>query len=265
VLRMVGLYKTFNLGVNSICALKDINLHVKPKDFITIIGSNGAGKSTLLSIAAGVYPPDEGTIYIDGTDVTRLPEHLRASFVGRVFQDPLQGTAASMTIEENLALAECRCKGRTLGIGVNRKKREQYRELLSLLGLGLEDRLSDPVGLLSGGQRQSLTLLMASLGQPKLLLLDEHTASLDPRTAEQVLELTQTIVHKHGLTVLMVTHNLSHALKMGNRTIMLDKGEIILDICEPERGELTVDDLLGRFAQARGERLLDDRLLLAAR
>ncbi len=229
---------------------------------MTIIGSNGAGKSTLLNAIAGVFPVDDGTIVIDGRDVTTLPEHLRAPVIGRVFQDPLQGTAASMSIEENLAMAARRGQRRRLVRGVTAKDRRVFRELLGLLGLGLEKRLSDPVGLLSGGQRQALALLMATMAQPKLLLLDEHVAALDPKTAQDILALTNRIVERYSLTVMMVTHNLRHALAYGNRTVMMHEGETVLDVRDPERAGMTVADLLERFHEMRGERLSDDRILL---
>ncbi|SJZ30966.1 putative ABC transport system ATP-binding protein [Selenihalanaerobacter shriftii] len=244
-------------------ALKGVDLELRTGDFVTIIGSNGAGKSTLLNSIAGSFRIDAGNIQVDDKDVTNMPDYKRAGLIGRVFQDPLQGTAATMSIEENLAMAAARGKKRGLGIGVNKERRDEFKEYLSLLGLGLEDRLTDKVGLLSGGQRQSLTLLMATIAKPKVLLLDEHTAALDPKTAQQVIDLTKSIVVKHSLTVLMVTHDLNQALNLGNRTIMMDNGEIVLDIKNPERKHLTVDDLLDKFAQAKGEELMNDRILLA--
>jgi len=244
-------------------AVDRVDLSIEKGQFVTVIGSNGAGKSTLLNLIAGRYMPDRGTITLDGVDITNWSEHRRAHLIGRVFQDPLQGTAASMTIEENLSMAECRGKPRTLARGVTRAARARYRKLLAPLGLGLEDRLSSEVGLLSGGQRQSLSLIMATMTQPALLLLDEHTAALDPRTAQQVLQLTARIVGDYGLTTLMVTHNLEHALRMGDRTIMMHEGRIVLDISGPERARMTVADLLEEFSRVRGTELLEDRLLLA--
>ncbi len=243
-------------------ALRDVSLDLASGDFVTIIGSNGAGKSTLLNAVAGVFPVDEGTIIIDGQDVTALPEHGRAAAIGRVFQDPMQGTAGSMSIEENLAMAARRGERRRLARGVTQEDRESFKEYLALLGLGLESRLSDQVKLLSGGQRQALALLMATIKRPKLLLLDEHAAALDPRTAQDILALTDRIVRRYGLTVMMVTHNLRHALTFGNRTVMMHEGEIVLDVGGPERSGMTVADLLERFHATRGERLSDDRILL---
>lgn len=258
------LTKTFPVGGGSIkIAVNRIDLTIQAGQFVTVIGSNGAGKSTVLNLIGGRYLPDRGTIKLNGTDITKWSEHRRASLIGRVFQDPLQGTAASMTIEENLSMAEYRGKRRTLGRGVTRMSRERYRELLAQLGLGLENRLHSEVGLLSGGQRQSLSLLMATMTQPSLLLLDEHTAALDPKTAQQVLELTTKIVTENRLTTLMVTHNLEHALRIGDRTIMLHEGRIVLDLSGPEREQMTVHDLLEEFTRVRGAHLVDDRLLLA--
>jgi len=264
VLRVSRLRKVFYSG-NGMekVALDNINLHVEPGDFITIIGSNGAGKSTLLNAIAGVYGIDEGQIWIDGLDVTAQPEHRRAHLIGRVFQDPMIGTAASMSIEENLAMALKRNERLGLAQGVSQGERARFKEMLSLLDLGLEDRLQEPVGLLSGGQRQALTLLMATIAVPRLLLLDEHTAALDPKTAEQIGELTQKIVAGRRLTALMITHNLQQALEFGNRTLMMDQGQIILDLRNPRRAKMTVDDLLGQFESLRGTRFLDDRALLA--
>jgi putative ABC transport system ATP-binding protein len=244
-------------------ALDNVDLHVEVGDFITIIGSNGAGKSTLLNAIAGVYGVDQGQIRIDGVDVTNQPEHRRAHLIGRVFQDPMIGTAASMSIEENLAIAVKRPERLGMAKGVTGRERARFRELLALLDLGLEDRLHEPVGLLSGGQRQALTLLMATISTPKLLLLDEHTAALDPKTAEQIGELTRKIVLGRRLTALMVTHNLQAALEFGNRTLMMDQGQIVLDLRNPRRAKMTVDDLLQQFMSVRGERFLDDRALLA--
>lgn len=264
MLRISQLRKVFASGNGTgKVALDNVDLHVGPGDFVTIIGSNGAGKSTLLNAVAGAYDVDQGRIWIDGLDVTLWPEHRRAGVIGRVFQDPMIGTAASMTIEENLAMALKRGSRPGLGFGVNQRNRNHFQELLSLLDLGLEDRLKDPVGLLSGGQRQALTLLMATISSPKLLLLDEHTAALDPKTAEQIGELTKKIVGGRRLTALMITHNLQDALEFGNRTLMMDQGNIILDLRNPRRAKMSVDDLLDQFVALRGTRLLDDRALLA--
>ncbi|HHV94407.1 MAG TPA: ATP-binding cassette domain-containing protein [Firmicutes bacterium] len=263
MLRISQLRKVFSNGSGvEMTALDNVNLDVRPGDFITIIGSNGAGKSTLLNVIAGVYEVDEGEIWIDGENVTNQPEYRRAHLIGRVFQDPMIGTAASMTIEENLAMAMKRAKRLRLVPGVTAKDRARFRELLAVLGLGLENRLQEPVGLLSGGQRQALTLLMATISNPKLLLLDEHTAALDPKTAEMICQLTKRIVENRELTVLMVTHDLKQALELGNRTIMMDQGQIILDLQDPERADMTVDELLDQFEAVRGKRLLDDRVLL---
>ena len=256
--------KTFNPGtVNEKAALNHLSLTLEEGDFVTVIGGNGAGKSTMLNAISGVWPVDEGTIRIDGVDVTELSEHRRAVYLGRVFQDPMVGTAGNMTIEENLALAARRGEKRTLRWGIKKSEREQFKELLRPLGLGLEDRLTAKVGLLSGGQRQALTLLMASLKKPKVLLLDEHTAALDPKTAAKVLELSDQIVEEHKLTTLMVTHNMKDAIAHGNRLIMLDAGRVILDIRGEEKQKLTVPDLLARFTAASGEEVESDRLLLA--
>ena len=256
--------KTFNPGtVNEKAALNHLSLTLEEGDFVTVIGGNGAGKSTMLNAISGVWPVDAGTIRIDGVDVTELSEHQRAVYLGRVFQDPMVGTAGNMTIEENLALAARRGEKRTLRWGIKKSEREQFKELLRPLGLGLEDRLTAKVGLLSGGQRQALTLLMASLKKPKVLLLDEHTAALDPKTAAKVLELSDQIVEEHKLTTLMVTHNMKDAIAHGNRLIMLDAGRVILDIRGEEKKKLTVPELLARFTAASGEEVESDRLLLA--
>ena len=256
--------KTFNPGtVNEKAALNHLSLTLEEGDFVTVIGGNGAGKSTMLNAISGVWPVDEGTIRIDGVDVTELSEHRRAVYLGRVFQDPMVGTAGNMTIEENLALAARRGEKRTLRWGIRKSEREQFKELLRPLGLGLEDRLTAKVGLLSGGQRQALTLLMASLKKPKVLLLDEHTAALDPKTAAKVLELSDQIVEEHRLTTLMVTHNMKDAIAHGNRLIMLDAGRVILDIRGEDKKKLTVPELLARFTAASGEEVESDRLLLA--
>lgn len=264
MLDVKGIYKVFNAGtVNEKWALRNVSLHLDPGDFVTLIGGNGAGKSTLLNCVAGVYETERGTIIIDDTDVTKLPEHKRAAILGRVFQDPMMGTSATMGIEENLALAYRRGQRRTLRWGISNKERELYRRLLKTLGLGLEDRLSTKVGLLSGGQRQALTLLMATLKKPRLLLLDEHTAALDPKTAEKVLQLTDQLVKENNLTTLMVTHNMRDAIRHGNRLIMMHDGRIILDIKGEEKQRLTVEDLLNRFGKVSGEQFANDRALLS--
>ena len=263
MLELKNIYKTFNAGtVNEKQALKGINLTLEDGDFVTVIGGNGAGKSTMLNAIAGVWPVDEGQIIIDGKDVTNLPEHKRAAFLGRVFQDPMNGTAATMGIEENLALALRRGQSRTLRAGIKASEREVYKRLLSTLGLGLEDRLTYKVGLLSGGQRQALTLLMATLKKPKLLLLDEHTAALDPKTAAKVLETTEMIVNRDHLTTLMITHNMKDAITHGNRLIMMMEGNIILDIRGEEKKKLTVEDLLHKFEEVSGEEFANDKAIL---
>ncbi len=264
MLKIKGLYKVFKPGtVNEKVALRNIDLTLDEGDFVTVIGGNGAGKSTLLNCVAGVYPIDQGSILLDGTDITKMPEHKRAAFLGRVFQDPIMGTAANMGIEENLALAFRRGQKRTLKWGIRNRERTLYKELLSSLGLGLENRLSEKVGLLSGGQRQALTLLMATLKKPKLLLLDEHTAALDPKTAQKVLEETDKLIKEGNLTTMMVTHNMRDAIKHGNRLIMMHDGQIILDIKGEEKKSLTVEDLLSRFGKASGEEFANDRVLLS--
>ncbi|MBE3586479.1 ABC transporter ATP-binding protein [Desulfofundulus thermocisternus] len=264
MLKLDNVHKIFHPGgVNEKVALRGVTLHVRPGDVVTIIGSNGAGKSTLLNVVAGVYEVDAGKVILDNQDITRWPEHIRAAHIGRVFQDPLRGTAASMTIEENLALALRRGRPRRLRRGITRAERQLFKERLALLGLGLENRLTTRVGLLSGGQRQALTVLMATIATPKILLLDEHTAALDPRTAATVMELTERIIARHRLTTLMVTHNLAQALHTGNRTIMMHEGRIILDLCGPERERTTVADLLRMFEQASGDAFTYDRALLS--
>ncbi|MDI9242893.1 ABC transporter ATP-binding protein [Fusibacillus kribbianus] len=256
--------KTFNPGtVNEKKALQDINLHLEPEDFVTVIGGNGAGKSTTLNMIAGVYPIDCGTIYLDGVNISRQPEYKRAALLGRVFQDPMMGTAANMQIEENMALAHRRGRKRGLRWGVTKEEKEVFHEELKRLGLGLEDRMTAKVGLLSGGQRQALTLLMATLQKPKLLLLDEHTAALDPRTAKKVLSLTEEIVTEERLTALMVTHNMKDALRLGNRLIMMHEGRIIYDVRGEEKKKLTVEDLLKKFEDASGGEFANDRMILA--
>lgn len=264
MLEVKGIWKTFNPGtVNEKVALKGVDLVLEDGDFVTVIGGNGAGKSTLLNAVAGVWPVDRGTITVGGVDVTHLPEHKRAKYIGRVFQDPMLGTAATMQIDENLALAARRGKHRGLRQGINKAEREEYRELLKTLDLGLEDRLTSKVGLLSGGQRQALTLLMATLKKPNLLLLDEHTAALDPKTAAKVLELSDKIIAEHHLTAMMVTHNMRDAIRHGNRLIMMDGGRIILDISGEEKKRLTVEELLERFQQVSGAGMDNDRMLLS--
>ena len=263
MLDVQNVYKTFNPGtVNEKAALRGVSLTLNDGDFVTVIGGNGAGKSTLLNAVAGVWPVDSGSISIGGADVTKLPEHRRAKYIGRVFQDPMMGTAATMQIEENLALAARRGRKRTLRPGIGRDEREEYRELLKILDLGLEDRLTSKVGLLSGGQRQALTLLMAALRKPNLLLLDEHTAALDPKTAAKVLDATERIVGKDRLTTLMITHNMKDAIVHGNRLIMMYEGRIALDIKGEDKKKLTVEQLLAKFGQATGSDEADDKLLL---
>ena len=264
MLELIGVKKTFNPGtVNAKTALAGIDLHLKEGDFVTVIGGNGAGKSTTLNAIAGSWPIDEGKIIIGGNDVTHMPEHRRAQFLGRVFQDPMLGTAANMEIEENLALAARRGKARSLRWRITDAERKQYRELLSTLELGLEDRMTVKVGLLSGGQRQALTLLMATINRPHLLLLDEHTAALDPKTAAKVLDTTDRIISQMGLTAMMVTHNMRDAIAHGNRLIMMKDGKIILDIAGEEKKNLTVEALLDMFSKKSGEEFASDRALLS--
>ena len=267
MLELKNVGKTFNAGtVNEKVALQGVNLTLAPGDFATIVGSNGAGKSTLFNAIAGSFLPDTGTILLDGQDITFWPDYKRSKGIGRMFQDPLKGTAPHMTIEENLALAYRRASGHTSPFSrISKADRAQFAERLAALGLGLEDRMKQPVGLLSGGQRQALTLLMATLVTPKLLLLDEHTAALDPATADKVLALTKQIVAEHKITCLMITHNMHDALSLGNRTLMMDAGRIVLDIAGPERAGLTVPDLLLRFSKQAGHDLDDDRVLLSDR
>ncbi|MBP3673851.1 MAG: ATP-binding cassette domain-containing protein [Oscillospiraceae bacterium] len=264
MLKITDLQKTFNPGtINEKTALDGLNLHLKDGDFVTVIGGNGAGKSTLQNAIAGVWKPDFGTIEIDGVDVTNMPEHKRAQFLGRVFQDPMKGTSPDMEIVENLAIAARRGKKRKLVWGIKKAEREHYRELLATLDLGLEDRLTTKVGLLSGGQRQAVTLLMASLSKPKLLLLDEHTAALDPKTAAKVLEITDRIVTENKLTTLMITHNMNDAIAHGNRLIMMYDGRIVVDVEGEEKKKLTVEDLLNLFVKASGKEFANDRALLS--
>ena len=264
MLEIKNVYKTFNAGtVNEKVALKGLDLTLEDGDFVTVIGGNGAGKSTMLNAVAGVWPIDMGKILIDGQDVTRLSEHQRAKYIGRVFQDPMMGTAATMGIEENLALAARRGAARSLRTGITKKEREEYHELLKTLDLGLEDRMTSKVGLLSGGQRQAVTLLMATLKKPKLLLLDEHTAALDPKTAAKVLDLSEKIVQENHLTTLMITHNMKDAIKYGNRLIMMYEGRVIYDVRGEEKANLQVSDLLQRFEQVSDGGFANDRMLLS--
>ncbi len=264
MLKITDLQKTFNPGtVNAKTALDGLDLHLNDGDFVTVIGGNGAGKSTMLNAIAGVWKPDYGTIFIDGVDVTNMPEHKRAAYLGRVFQDPMKGTAPDMEIAENLAIAARRGTKRRFVWGVRKAEREVYKRLLADLELGLEDRLSTKVGLLSGGQRQAVTLLMATLQRPKLLLLDEHTAALDPKTAAKVLELTDRIVTENKLTTLMITHNMKDAITHGNRLIMMHEGRIIVDVSGEEKKKLTVEDLLNLFSQASGKEFANDRVMLS--
>ena len=263
MLELQNVTKVFNPGtVNEKVAINNVSLKLNDGDFVTVIGSNGAGKSTMLNLVAGLWQPDSGRIEIDGIDVTKMPEHKRAKYMGRVFQDPRDGTASDMNIEENLAIAARRGKKHTLKWGITRKEREIYKELLAGLGLGLEDRMTSKVGLLSGGQRQAITLLMASLECPKILLLDEHTAALDPKTAKTVLDLTDKIVRENHLTTLMVTHNMKDAIAHGNRLIMMNNGRVLLDIKGEEKMNLTIEELLEKFNQSSGEVFASDKALL---
>lgn len=251
MLKATNVSKTFNPGTaNEKKALNNVSLEILDGDFVVVIGSNGAGKSTFLNAVAGIWPIDSGTIEIDGIDITNLPDYKRAKYIGRVFQDPMTGTAATMQIEENMALAARRGKSRGLRKGITHAEREKYKEMLKPLGLGLEDRLTSKVGLLSGGQRQALTLLMATLQKPKLLLLDEHTAALDPKTAKTVLDLTEKLIEENNLTAFMVSHNMSDALKYGNRLIMMKDGKVYFDVKGEEKKKLTVEDLLKKFDEA---------------
>ena len=264
MLEIKNIYKTFNKGtVNEKKALNGVSFTLNDGDFVTVIGGNGAGKSTTLNAVAGVSPVDSGSIIIDGINVTGLPEHKRAKYLGRVFQDPMTGTAATMEIQENLALAVRRGKRRGLRWGITKKEREQFKELLKQLDLGLEERMTSKVGLLSGGQRQALTLLMATIQKPNLLLLDEHTAALDPKTAAKVLEISEKIIAENHLTCMMVTHNMNDAIAYGNRLIMMNEGKVILDIGEEEKKKLTVEDLLEKFEQVSGEKFANDKALLS--
>lgn len=264
MLEISHVYKSFNIGTPvQKDALIDVNLKLNEGDFVTVIGGNGAGKSTMLNAVAGVFEVEKGKISIDGTDVTKFPEYKRAKYIGRVFQDPLRGTAGDMWIEENLAMALRRGKTRSFVWGISNKEREQFVEMLKHLDLGLEDRLDSKVGLLSGGQRQALTLLMATIKKPQLLLLDEHTAALDPKTAKKVLDITQQVVEEHNLTTMMVTHNMKDAIKYGNRLIMMHNGTIIYDVSGEEKKNLHVSDLLLKFEQASGGEFANDRMMLA--
>ena len=264
MLEIKNVYKTFNAGtVNEKVALKGLNLTLEDGDFVTVIGGNGAGKSTMLNAVAGVWPIDMGKILIDGQDVTRLSEHQRAKYIGRVFQDPMMGTAATMGIDENLAMAARRGEKRGLRWGITKEEREKYYELVKSLDLGLENRLTSKVGLLSGGQRQAITLLMASLKRPKVLLLDEHTAALDPKTAAKVLALSDKIVAENKLTTLMITHNMKDAIRYGNRLIMMHEGHVIYDVRGEEKKNLQVSDLLEKFGQASGGAFANDRMMLS--
>ena len=264
MLKLDNIHKTFNPGtINEKIALNGVNLTLNEGDFVTVIGANGAGKSTTLNAIAGVWPIDSGKIYIGGDDVTKLSEHKRAKYLGRVFQDPMTGTATTMSIEENMAIAARRGEKRGLSWGITHQERDTYREMLKTLDLGLEDRLTSKVGLLSGGQRQAITLLMASIKKPKLLLLDEHTAALDPKTAAKVLEISDKIIAENHLTAMMVTHNMKDAIVHGNRLIMMHEGKVILNISGEEKKKLTVEDLLHQFEKVSGEEFANDKALLS--
>ena len=264
MLDIINVYKSFNIGTPvQKDALKGLEFHLDKGDFVTVIGGNGAGKSTMLNAVAGVFPVEQGNIKIDGHDVTKEPEFKRAKYIGRVFQDPLKGTAGDMQIEENLALALRRGKHRSLKWGISSKEREMFVEMLKDLDLGLESRMASKVGLLSGGQRQALTLLMATIKEPQLLLLDEHTAALDPKTAQKVLDMTERVVNEHHLTTMMITHNMKHAIKYGNRLIMMNDGQIIYDVSGEEKKNLEVSDLLRKFEQVSGGEFANDRMMLA--
>ena len=264
MLEIKNVHKTFNKGtINEKKALNGVDLKLQPGDFVTVIGGNGAGKSTMLNMIAGVYPIDQGTILLDGKDISDLPEYKRAYMLGRVFQDPMMGTAAGMEIQENMAMAYRRGKRRGLSWGITKKEKKMFKEKLATLDLGLEERMTSKVGLLSGGQRQALTLLMATLKKPSLLLLDEHTAALDPKTAKKVLDLTEKIVAKDNLTTLMVTHNMRDAINIGNRLIMMNEGRVIYDVSGQEKKNLKVPDLLKKFEEVSGEDFANDRMLLS--
>lgn len=264
MLEIKNVYKTFNEGtVNEKRVFSGLSLKLNEGDFVTIIGGNGAGKSTMLNVVAGAFPVDDGSVIIDGTDITKLPEHKRAKYIGRVFQDPRMGTASDMWVEENLSIADSRGLNRGLRWAITAKDRERYKKLLSVLDLGLENRLSTKMGLLSGGQRQAITLLMAAMKNPKILLLDEHTAALDPKTAAKVLELTDKLITENHLTALMVTHNMKDAIAHGNRLIMMNNGRIILDVSGEEKKKLTVENLLAEFSKLSGQEFANDRTLLS--
>ena len=264
MLEIKNIHKTFNEGtINEKKVFEGLSLTLEDGDFVTVIGGNGAGKSTMLNIVAGAYPVDDGEVIIDGMDVTRLPEYKRASYIGRVFQDPRMGTASDMWVEENMSVADSRGHNRGVRWAIRGKDRERYREQLKLLDLGLEDRLTTKMGLLSGGQRQAITLLMAAMKKPKILLLDEHTAALDPKTAAKVLEITDKLVNENKLTALMVTHNMRDAIAHGNRIIMMNAGKIVLDIKGEEKKQLTVEALLAKFTEASGAEFTNDRALLS--
>ena len=264
MLEIKDVHKTFNAGtINEKVALNGLNLTLNDGDYVTVIGGNGAGKSTMLNMITGVFPVDSGNILIDGEDITNLPEHKRAKYFGRVFQDPMTGTAADMQIEENMAIAARRGKRRTLGFGIKKAEREDYKKLLATLDLGLEDRLTSKVGLLSGGQRQAITLLMATIQHPKLLLLDEHTAALDPKTAAKVLDISDKIIMENHLTALMVTHNMKDAIVHGNRLIMMHEGRVIYDVSGEAKKKLKVSDLLAKFEEASGKEFANDRMMLS--
>ncbi len=264
MLEVKNIYKTFNAGtINEKRVFEDLSLTLEDGDFVTVIGGNGAGKSTLLNLIAGANPLDDGEVIIDGINVTKMPEHKRAKYIGRVFQDPRMGTASDMWVEENMSVADSRGHRRGIRWAITGKDRERYREQLKLLDLGLEDRLTTKMGLLSGGQRQAVTLLMAAMKKPKLLLLDEHTAALDPKTAAKVLEITDKLIAENNLTALMVTHNMRDAITHGNRIIMMNAGKIVLDIKGEEKKNLTVEALLAKFSEASGSEFANDRALLS--
>ncbi|MBQ0138645.1 MAG: ABC transporter ATP-binding protein [Kurthia sp.] len=264
MLKIENINKIFNEGTaDEKIALQNIQLQLQPGDFVTIIGSNGAGKSTMMNMISGALTPDLGSVTIEQQDVTKMPEYKRSQFIGRVFQDPMAGTAPNMTIEENLAIAYSRNKKRGLRIGVNRKRKQFFKEALQYLGLGLEDRLTAKVGLLSGGERQALSLLMATFTKPSILLLDEHTAALDPSRAELITNLTRELVEKDQLTTLMITHDMQQAIDLGNRLIMMDKGQIILEVNTAEKANLTIEDLMHEFQRIRGIKMVSDRALLS--
>lgn len=264
MLEIKNIHKTFNAGtINEKVALDDLSLTLNDGDFVTVIGGNGAGKSTMMNAIAGVFPVDGGTVTINGKDITRLPEYKRAKYIGRVFQDPMMGTAADMLVEENLSIAERRGKKRHVKWAIRKNDRARYTELLAQLGLGLENRLSSKMGLLSGGQRQAVTLLMAAMNQPELLLLDEHTAALDPATAAKVLELTDRLIAENHLTAIMITHNMHDAIRHGNRLIMMNQGKIIFDVSGEEKANLTKTELLAKFAEIAGQNQESDRMALS--